>query len=140
MLIKEEPLADIVERAQSGSRDAFDDLIMRFEGKVMKTALYLTRNLADAQDIAQEVYRLNITVPKIVIEKNKSQISIHPFLISFDVPAVNSQGKSFFRNITLEAPFSIVEGEVVVLGASQIKREGDRPGAAIITIVTAKIL
>ena len=56
MLIQEEPLADIVARAQSGSRDAFDDLITRFEGKVMKTALYLTRNLADAQDIAQEVY------------------------------------------------------------------------------------
>jgi RNA polymerase sigma-70 factor (ECF subfamily) len=56
MLIKEEPLADIVERAQAGSRDAFDDLITRFEGKVMKTALYLSRNLTDAQDIAQEVY------------------------------------------------------------------------------------
>ena len=56
MLINEEPLADIIERARSGSRDAFDDLITRFEGKVLKTALYLTRNLADAQDIAQEVY------------------------------------------------------------------------------------
>lgn len=56
MQIKDEHLADIVERAKSGSRDAFDDLIARFEGKVMKTALYLTRNLADAQDIAQEVY------------------------------------------------------------------------------------
>jgi len=56
VLKKEEPLADIVERAQSGSRDAFDDLIVRFEGKVLKTALYMTRNLQDAQDIAQEVY------------------------------------------------------------------------------------
>jgi RNA polymerase sigma factor (sigma-70 family) len=56
VLTKEEPLADIVERAQSGSRDAFDDLIVRFEGKVLKTALYLARNLQDAQDIAQEVY------------------------------------------------------------------------------------
>jgi RNA polymerase sigma-70 factor, ECF subfamily len=56
VLTKEEPLADIVERAQSGCRDAFDDLILRFEGKVLKTALYLTRNMEDAQDIAQEVY------------------------------------------------------------------------------------
>lgn len=56
MLIKEESLTDIVERAQSGNRDAFDELITRIEGKVMKTALYLSRNLADAQDIAQEVY------------------------------------------------------------------------------------
>ncbi len=56
MLIKEEPLADIVERARSGCRDAFDDLIMRFEEKVIKTALFLVRNMDDAQDVAQEVY------------------------------------------------------------------------------------
>jgi RNA polymerase sigma-70 factor (ECF subfamily) len=53
---KAEPLADIIERARTGCRDAFDDLILRFEDRVLKTALYLTRNLADAQDIAQEVY------------------------------------------------------------------------------------
>jgi RNA polymerase sigma-70 factor, ECF subfamily len=56
VLTKEESLAEIVERAQSGCRDAFDDLIVRFEGKVLKTALYLIRNMEDAQDIAQEVY------------------------------------------------------------------------------------
>jgi hypothetical protein len=56
VLAEENPLAEIVGRAQSGSRDAFDDLISHFEGKVLKTALYLTRNLHDAQDIAQEVY------------------------------------------------------------------------------------
>lgn len=56
MLTKMESLADIIGRAQAGSRDAFDDLILRFEGTVLKTALYLTRNLEDAQDVAQEVY------------------------------------------------------------------------------------
>jgi RNA polymerase sigma-70 factor (ECF subfamily) len=56
MKIKEEALEDIVERARSGCRDAFDALIMRFEAKVLKTALYLTHNMDDAQDIAQEVY------------------------------------------------------------------------------------
>jgi RNA polymerase sigma-70 factor (ECF subfamily) len=54
--ITEEPLADVIERAKTGCRDAFDDLISRFEGKVLKTALYLTRNMDEAQDIAQEVY------------------------------------------------------------------------------------
>jgi RNA polymerase sigma-70 factor (ECF subfamily) len=54
--IKEESLNDIIERAQTGSREAFDDLILRFEGKVLKTARYLVRNLYDAQDVAQEVY------------------------------------------------------------------------------------
>lgn len=56
MLITEDPLADIIERAKTGCREAFDDLISRFEGKVLKTALYLTRNMDEAQDIAQEVY------------------------------------------------------------------------------------
>lgn len=54
--ITEESLADIIERARTGCREAFDDLISRFEGKVLKTALYLTRNMDEAQDIAQEVY------------------------------------------------------------------------------------
>jgi RNA polymerase sigma-70 factor, ECF subfamily len=56
VLMTEEPLADIIERAKTGCRDAFDGLISCFEAKVLKTALYLTRNMDEAQDIAQEVY------------------------------------------------------------------------------------
>ena len=51
-----EEMADIAARAESGSREAFDELISRIEGNVLKTALWLTRNRADAQDVAQEVY------------------------------------------------------------------------------------
>src|SRR5436309_12778303 len=53
---EQEGLESILEQARNGSREAFDELIRRFEKKVMKTALFLTRNLADAQDVAQEVY------------------------------------------------------------------------------------
>ena len=56
MLTKNWSLEDIIESARAGSRDAFDDLIRHFERNVLKTALYLTRNLDDAQDVAQEVY------------------------------------------------------------------------------------
>ena len=49
-------MPEIIARAESGSREAFDALISRIEGKVLKTALWLTRNQADAQDVAQEVY------------------------------------------------------------------------------------
>lgn len=56
VLTQEEPLADIADRARSGGRTAFDDLIVRFEKKVLKTALFLTRNMDDAQDVAQDVY------------------------------------------------------------------------------------
>ena len=49
-------MSEIVACAESGSREAFDALISRIEEKVLKTALWLTRNHADAQDVAQEVY------------------------------------------------------------------------------------
>ena len=52
----QDEIADIAARAESGSREAFDALISRIEGKVLKTALWLTRNHADAQDVAQDVY------------------------------------------------------------------------------------
>jgi len=51
-----EDMIEISSRAESGCREAFDALISRIEGKVLKTALWLTRNHADAQDVAQEVY------------------------------------------------------------------------------------
>jgi hypothetical protein len=85
-------------------------------------------------------YDLRIFASEIATKENKSQISINSFGIRFNVPAINSEGKTIVRPITLSTPFSIAEGEIVVLGASQIEREGKDPGAAIITIVMAKIL
>ena len=49
-------VSEVIARAESGSREAFDALISRIEEKVLKTALWLTCNRADAQDVAQEVY------------------------------------------------------------------------------------
>jgi len=51
-----EEMVEMAARAENGSREAFDAIISRIEGKVLKTALWLTRNHADAQDVAQEVY------------------------------------------------------------------------------------
>ena len=44
------------QEARNGDRHAFDQLIRMIEKKVMKTAFYMTGNLDDAQDVAQEVY------------------------------------------------------------------------------------
>ncbi|HSR69252.1 MAG TPA: RNA polymerase sigma factor [Acidobacteriota bacterium] len=52
----QDPVQDLVRRAREGDRQAFDRLVGRFEHKVMKTALFLTRNLDDAEDVAQEVW------------------------------------------------------------------------------------
>lgn len=52
----EKRLRDLAREARDGNRQAFDLLIDHYQARVMKTALYLTRNLADAEDVAQEVY------------------------------------------------------------------------------------
>jgi RNA polymerase sigma-70 factor (ECF subfamily) len=49
-------LEDDLAEARAGSREAFDRLTLRFEPQVMRTALFLLRNVADAEDAAQEVY------------------------------------------------------------------------------------
>ena len=42
--------------AQAGDRDAFSSLAQRFERRVYTLALYYTRDPADAEDLAQEVW------------------------------------------------------------------------------------
>jgi len=49
-------LEDDLAEARAGSREAFDRLILRFESQVMKTAVFLLRNISDAEDAAQETY------------------------------------------------------------------------------------
>ena len=46
----------LLERARAGDREAFDQLLVHYENTIMKTALFLTNNLDDAEDVAQEVY------------------------------------------------------------------------------------
>ncbi len=53
---RQDNLAELVEQARNGDRDSFDRLIRVHEQSVLKTALYLTRNWEDAEDVAQEVY------------------------------------------------------------------------------------
>ena len=52
----ESSLLDLAREARSGNRRAFDLIIDHYQKRVMKTAFYLTQNMADAEDVAQEVY------------------------------------------------------------------------------------
>ncbi|MBN1909369.1 MAG: sigma-70 family RNA polymerase sigma factor [Pirellulales bacterium] len=49
-------LVSLVEAAQQGDREAFDQLVERFEPMVRAIALRRLRNLADAQELCQEVF------------------------------------------------------------------------------------
>ena len=48
--------ATLVEAAQRGDREAFDQLVARFEPTVFAIALRRLRNRADAQELCQEVF------------------------------------------------------------------------------------
>jgi len=46
----------LAERARSGSRPAFAALVGRYQGRVYRLAMRLTRNRCDAEEIAQETF------------------------------------------------------------------------------------
>jgi RNA polymerase sigma-70 factor, ECF subfamily len=46
----------LVEAAAAGSRDAFDELVRRYQGPIVNLARALTGGSADAEDLAQEVF------------------------------------------------------------------------------------
>ena len=52
----ESELQDVVRAAQAGSREAFDELVARFERTVIATAMRVTGNYVDAEDICQDVF------------------------------------------------------------------------------------
>jgi hypothetical protein len=132
----------IPERIQRALKDVA--LLTRYKGFELIDAPFIRTkegvNSASLDGRGIYSYDLSMMFPQITTEETKRQISISSFFIRFNIPAVNPEGKSFTRNVALNTPFSIFEGEIVALGASQIEREGKDPGSAIITVVTAKIL
>jgi RNA polymerase sigma-70 factor (ECF subfamily) len=53
---EETPLEEVVLAAQAGAREAFGELVRRFEGLVFATALKRIGNHAEAQELTQEVF------------------------------------------------------------------------------------
>jgi RNA polymerase sigma-70 factor (ECF subfamily) len=51
-----DPDRRLVDAAAAGSRDAFDELVRRYQGPIVNLARALTAGSADAEDLAQEVF------------------------------------------------------------------------------------
>ena len=49
-------ILDILERAQEGDHQAFEILVRQFKHRVFATALHITGNPSDADDVAQETF------------------------------------------------------------------------------------
>ena len=57
LLVREKlPVADVVREAKQGDREAFGELVKRFEGAVYGIAMRRLRNHAKAQELVQEVF------------------------------------------------------------------------------------
>lgn len=48
--------ADLIERFRTGSTEAFEELVTRYEAKVFNLALRFTRNQEDAEEVLQDVF------------------------------------------------------------------------------------
>lgn len=131
----------VPEKVQKALKDVAS--LTRYKGfELIDAPLIRTEEGGPASLEGKGIYRYNLRIitPEVVIDENKRQINNQRFMADFRVPAIDSEGKSFLRTIRLDTQFSITEGEIVVLGASQIEREGKDSSTAIITIVTAEIL
>jgi RNA polymerase sigma-70 factor (ECF subfamily) len=50
------PDVGLVERAKAGDSAAFEQLVMQYERQIFRTALHITQNREDAEDITQDVF------------------------------------------------------------------------------------
>jgi RNA polymerase sigma-70 factor (ECF subfamily) len=55
-LLRDDPDLDLVPAAAGGDLDAFEALVRRYQSRIIGLARSYTRNTADAEDLAQEVF------------------------------------------------------------------------------------
>ena len=99
------PEADLLRGAQSGDREALEQLIMRHEHRIFALALRMTGNVADAQDAVQETFiRMHVGVRKIDPERGAG-----PWLSTVAVNACHDIGRRRRRSRVIPMPASAVE-------------------------------
>jgi RNA polymerase sigma-70 factor, ECF subfamily len=54
--MKEDPDRELVERARAGERAAFDQLVARYQRRLLRLELRLLRDQAEAEDVVQETF------------------------------------------------------------------------------------
>jgi hypothetical protein len=73
-------------------------------------------------------------------DTGKRQIRVDEFGVNFAIPTGFSEKQYLVRDIGVNTSFTIGDGETVVVGASQIREESKDQGAALITVVTARVI
>jgi RNA polymerase sigma-70 factor (ECF subfamily) len=102
---REIPEADLLRQAQSGNREALEQLIMRHEHRIFALALRMAGNVADAQDAVQEtLIRLHLSVRKIDAGRGAG-----PWLSAVAVNVCHDIGRRRQRSRLIPMPSSAVE-------------------------------
>ncbi|MGA7238810.1 MAG: RNA polymerase sigma factor [Bryobacteraceae bacterium] len=99
------PEAHLLRRAQSGNREALEQLIMLHERRIFALALRMTGNVADAEDAVQEtLIRLHLGVRKIDAVRG-----VGPWLGAVAVNACHDIGRRRQRSRLIPIPAAVVE-------------------------------
>lgn len=88
-------------------------------------------------------YHLGLKGVRIVVtDAGKRQIRVDEFVINFSIPTgyLENEHKPMLKDVGVSTSFTIGEGETIVVGASQIREESKDQGAALITVVTARVI
>ena len=76
----------------------------------------------------------------VTTDDKKRQILVDKFGIHFSIPTGFVDPKVAYRDVGVWTSLSLGDGETIVVGASQIQGHSKEPAAAIITVVTGKIV
>jgi RNA polymerase sigma-70 factor (ECF subfamily) len=97
--------SDLVRLAQNGSRDALEQIIMRYERRIFALAFRLTGNVADAQDAAQETFvRLHMRIREI-----QAVHGAGPWLRAVAVNACRDVGRRRRRSRLIPMPLAVAD-------------------------------
>jgi hypothetical protein len=153
-LIKANPTGDALEiKLPDKVRNAVKEVasLMRYQGFELIDAPFLriqeTRQPRIEHGInGKGIYNYSITINDLSVgtEGDTRFVKVGGFNIVFNIPSPDGTQPQDLKDALrsrvaeLSTPFSISEGEIVVLGASQV--ESRKSGNAIITVVSAKVL
>jgi len=76
----------------------------------------------------------------VTTDDKKQQVLVDRFGVHFSIPTHPGFADSKFRDVGVTTSLRLGDGETVVVGASQIQDHTKEPAAAIITVVTGKIV
>lgn len=104
---------ELVNRAQEGDVFAFEELVQRYDRRVLSIALSYTRNTEDAKDIYQEVFlRIYRALPKF---RQESQFSTWLFRIATNVCLTHQGRQKGKKTVSLDEEIPTGRGESFTL-------------------------